>query len=111
MRTKDVLGLMLACLLCAQGARAGYDSGYYTDELHFDVSIPGMLDFDQKRAEDSPHTDGLPGGGAMYCAPTAAMDLFAFLALAFLVVWALRASTAKRARIAGASATAPTIGK
>jgi hypothetical protein len=46
----------------------------------FNYTRCNIPDLDQRRAEDSPWTPGLPNGGAMYCVPTAAMDMMAYLA-------------------------------
>jgi hypothetical protein len=80
MRQGWIYALPLAGLLFATGTQAGLSTGYYTDEEHYDVAIPGMLDFDQIRSKDEPDTPGLPNDGLNYCVPTSAMDLFAFLA-------------------------------
>lgn len=69
------------CLLLTPPAHAGYSSGYYTDDDDFYVAIDNMLDFDQVRASDGASTPGLPGDGAMYCAPTSTMNMFAYLGM------------------------------
>ncbi len=43
------------------------------------INIPGVPDFDQKRATAS-GVPGLPNDGAMYCVPTSATDWFAYIA-------------------------------
>ena len=43
------------------------------------ISIPGVPDFDQKRATTAT-VSGLPNDGAMYCVPTSATDWFAYIA-------------------------------
>ncbi|MBK8185425.1 MAG: hypothetical protein IPK63_21980 [Candidatus Competibacteraceae bacterium] len=43
------------------------------------INIPGVPDFDQKRAATST-VPGLPNDGAMYCVPTSATDWFAYIA-------------------------------
>ena len=43
------------------------------------INIPGVPDFDQKRATTST-VPGLPNDGAMYCVPTSATDWFAYIA-------------------------------
>ncbi len=42
------------------------------------INIPGVPDFDQKRAT-APGVPGLPNDGAMYCVPTSATDWFAYI--------------------------------
>ncbi len=42
------------------------------------ISIPGVPDFDQKRATTAT-VSGLPNDGAMYCVPTSATDWFAYM--------------------------------
>ncbi len=42
------------------------------------INIPGVPDFDQKRATTSA-VPGLPNDGAMYCVPTSATDWFAYI--------------------------------
>lgn len=49
--------------------------------LAFEYKIANMPDFDQRRAFGVFGTPtGLPGNGGMYCVPTAAMNVFAYLA-------------------------------
>lgn len=43
------------------------------------INIPGVPDFDQKRATTST-VPGLPNDGAMYCVPTSATNWFAYIA-------------------------------
>jgi hypothetical protein len=43
------------------------------------INIPGVPDFDQKRATTST-VPGLPNDGAMYCVPASATDWFAYIA-------------------------------
>jgi len=43
------------------------------------VNIPGVPDFDQKRAQ-APGVPGLPNDGKMYCVPASATDWFAYIA-------------------------------
>jgi hypothetical protein len=47
---------------------------------NFDYAICGLPDLDQHRLQDPPTYPGLPGGGGSYCAPTSAMDAFAYFA-------------------------------
>lgn len=48
-----------------------------SDLIYARCRIP---DCDQRRAPDPPFTPGLPGIGNMYCAPTSAVDVMAYLA-------------------------------
>jgi hypothetical protein len=79
-RFRTYPALLTAALVLAGTAWAGHYSGYHDGDDDFDVEIPGMLDFDQRRARDMPDTQGLPNDGKAYCVPTATMNLFAYLA-------------------------------
>ena len=46
--------------------------------LHY--SLCTVPDIDQRRVASEPFTPGLPNGGAMYCAPTSAMNWMAYIA-------------------------------
>lgn len=63
-----------AALLCAATLSAGPAGAQQCN-----VSIPGVPDFDQKRAS-SGSTMGLPGDGDMYCVPTSTTDWLAYIA-------------------------------
>ena len=78
---------MLVAVALAAGASIalGQNSwdiwGYWNDEEHFLYAITELPDFDQRR---DPNGDlglvGLPNGGRMYCAPTSATDIVAWIA-------------------------------
>ena len=60
------------CLLSVVEAQALGDYAGY--------AITNMPDIDQRRTTIEPLTLGLPKDGAMYCVPTAAMNLTAYIA-------------------------------
>ncbi|MBL9141804.1 MAG: hypothetical protein JNK53_08055, partial [Phycisphaerae bacterium] len=57
----------------AHSAHADVTSATYTNSQNYNYKISGMPDFDQKR-------DDLPDNGDMYCAPTSAINLYAYAA-------------------------------
>ena len=54
-------------------------SGFANSLQDYYVFLTGMVDFDQVR-DTAPGIVGLPGGGGMYCVPTASSDLMAYIA-------------------------------
>ncbi|USN99220.1 MAG: hypothetical protein H6810_00640 [Phycisphaeraceae bacterium] len=58
-------------------AEAGH-LGYWNNDDDFYVRLSYMVDFDQKRATTT-GIPGLPGDGGMYCVPTSASNLMAYI--------------------------------
>lgn len=71
---------LLACAWAAVvcGTVKGGVSGYWTSDDDFYIRISYMVDFDQKRTFSLPYL-GLPNDGKMYCVPTSASDLMAYI--------------------------------
>lgn len=65
--------LCAAALLATAPARADIITAYYGNDTNFEFEVAHMPDFDQHRA-------ALPNDGKMYCAPTATINLMAYLA-------------------------------
>ncbi len=77
LKTAALSALAVACV--AGTARGDITQWWYINSNSFGLAMKHMPDFDQKRIAGSGHT-GLPGSGAMYCVPTATVNLFAYIA-------------------------------
>ncbi|HHN78280.1 MAG TPA: hypothetical protein ENK11_06375, partial [Phycisphaerales bacterium] len=73
---KDLIACAGSAL--AAGVAQGAHIGYWSSDSDFYIRISYMVDFDQRRGVDLPRL-GLPNDGKMYCVPTSASDLMAYI--------------------------------
>jgi len=79
-RTRAIaLGGLAATALALAAPAAAETEGAYLNSSNYFYRIYGMPDFDQVRGP-GPGVFALPNSGFMYCAPTSAFNMFAYIA-------------------------------
>jgi hypothetical protein len=76
---KAIAAILLLLSAASLRAELGCTNSKLVDTNNFFYAVCDVPDIDQRRA-DSATVTGLPGDGALYCVPAAAMNFFAFLA-------------------------------